>query len=138
MMLAEWGVFHEDEYPEHQKAVFEAARYQMAHYPRLKAIVYFESPNAEGRNSEVHLNDDTLEAFKEPDALAVLRRTTGVARACVTVATFDRQRPGSCRTRPRSLPAGEPTHSGRAARPRPAPRTRAAPRPPCLAAAVDR
>jgi hypothetical protein len=64
MMLAEWGVFHEEEYPRHQPAVFEAARYQMAHYPRLKAIVYFESPNAEGRNSEVHLEEDTLEAFK--------------------------------------------------------------------------
>lgn len=65
MMLAEWGVFHEDKYPEHQQAVFEAARYQMAHYPRLKAIVYFESPDAEGRNSEVHLHEDTLAAFRE-------------------------------------------------------------------------
>jgi hypothetical protein len=65
MMLAEWGVFHEAKYPDHQKAVFQAARYQMAHYPRLKAIVYFESPDAEGRNSEVHLHDDTLEAFRE-------------------------------------------------------------------------
>ncbi|GAA2123108.1 glycosyl hydrolase [Glycomyces algeriensis] len=65
MMLAEWGVFHEEKYPGHQKAVFQAAKYQMAHYPRLKAIVYFESPNAEGRNSEVHLHEDTLEAFQE-------------------------------------------------------------------------
>lgn len=65
MMLAEWGVFHEEQYPGHQKAVFQAARYQMAHYPRLKAIVYFESPNAEGRNSEVHLHEDTLEAFRD-------------------------------------------------------------------------
>ncbi|MBO3732501.1 glycoside hydrolase family 26 protein [Glycomyces niveus] len=65
MMLAEWGVFHEEQYPEHQKAVFQAARYQMAHYPRLKAIVYFESPDAEGRNSEVHQHEDTLEAFQE-------------------------------------------------------------------------
>ena len=65
MMLAEWGVFHEKEYPGHQKTVFQAARYQMAHYPRLKAIVYFESPNAEGRNSEVHLEEDTLEAYRE-------------------------------------------------------------------------
>jgi hypothetical protein len=65
MMLAEWGVFHEEKYPEHQRAVFQAARYQMAHYPRLKAIVYFESPDAEGRNSEVHQNQDTLDAFRE-------------------------------------------------------------------------
>ncbi|THV28631.1 glycoside hydrolase family 26 protein [Glycomyces paridis] len=67
MMLAEWGVFHESEYPGHQAAVFQAARYQMAHYPRLKAIVYFETPKDSngGRNSEVHLDDDTLKAFRE-------------------------------------------------------------------------
>jgi hypothetical protein len=65
MMLAEWGVFHMNRYPDHQKTVFEEARYQMAHYPRLKAIVYFESPNAEGRNSEVHLENDTLGAFRD-------------------------------------------------------------------------
>ncbi|MCD0442700.1 hypothetical protein LO763_03555 [Glycomyces sp. A-F 0318] len=64
MMLAEWGVFQMDEYPDHQATVFEAARYQMAHYPRLKAIVYFESPDAEGRNSEVHHDPEVLEAFK--------------------------------------------------------------------------
>jgi hypothetical protein len=64
MMLAEWGVFNEEKYPNHQKTVFQEARYQMAHYPRLKAVVYFESPNAEGRNSEVHLNQDTLDAFR--------------------------------------------------------------------------
>jgi len=65
MMLAEWGVFHEERYPDHQAAVFAAARYQMAHYPRLKAIVYFESPDAEGRNSEVHLDQDALDAFRD-------------------------------------------------------------------------
>ncbi|HEX2145359.1 MAG TPA: glycosyl hydrolase [Glycomyces sp.] len=65
MMLAEWGVFHEEKYPGHQAAVFQAARYQMAHYPRLKAIVYFESPDAEGRNSEVHLHQEALDAFRE-------------------------------------------------------------------------
>ncbi|MCC3764958.1 hypothetical protein K3N28_18015 [Glycomyces sp. TRM65418] len=64
MMLAEWGVFHEEEYPGHQAAVFNAAQSQMAHYPRLKAIVYFESPDAEGRNSEVHRHQDVLDAFR--------------------------------------------------------------------------
>ncbi|MEU6247341.1 glycosyl hydrolase [Glycomyces sp. NPDC047010] len=67
MMLAEWGVFHEDDYPDHQTAVFQAARYQMAHYPRLKAIVYFETPadSNGGRNSEIHLDDGALEAFRD-------------------------------------------------------------------------
>jgi hypothetical protein len=65
IMLAEWGVFDEKEYPDHQKTVFKEARKQMAHYPRLKAIVYFESPDAEGRNSEVHHDQDTLDAYRE-------------------------------------------------------------------------
>lgn len=67
MMLAEWGVFYEKDYPNHQTAVFQAARYQMAHYPRLKAIVYFETPKDSngGRNSEVHRDEDTLAAFQE-------------------------------------------------------------------------
>ncbi|MFG3339776.1 glycosyl hydrolase [Glycomyces sp. NPDC048151] len=67
MMLAEWGVFYEEQYPDHQKAVFQAARYQMAHYPRLKAIVYFDTPadHKSGRNSQVHQHEDTLEAFRE-------------------------------------------------------------------------
>ncbi|WP_051704224.1 glycosyl hydrolase [Glycomyces sp. NRRL B-16210] len=67
MMLAEWGVFYEAQYPGHQAAVFQAARYQMAHYPRLKAIVYFETPKDSngGRDSEVHKDESTLKAFRE-------------------------------------------------------------------------
>jgi len=64
MMLAEWGVFTDDDHPGHQKTVFDAAMAQMAHYPRLKAIVYFSSPNAEGRNSEVDQDADALESFR--------------------------------------------------------------------------
>ncbi|MDA1360880.1 glycosyl hydrolase [Glycomyces luteolus] len=64
MMLAEWGVFTDDQHPGHQQTVFEAAMEQMAHYPRLKAIVYFSSPNAEGRNSEVDQDAEALESFR--------------------------------------------------------------------------
>ncbi|MFC3491303.1 glycoside hydrolase family 26 protein [Glycomyces rhizosphaerae] len=64
MMLAEWGVFTDDDHPGHQQTVFEAAMDQMAHYPRLKAIVYFSSPNAEGRNSEVDQDAEALESFR--------------------------------------------------------------------------
>ncbi|WP_205325196.1 hypothetical protein [Glycomyces sp. YM15] len=64
MMLAEWGVFTDDKHPGRQQTVFEAAMDQMAHYPRLKAIVYFSSPNAEGRNSEVDQDPEALESFR--------------------------------------------------------------------------
>lgn len=65
MMLAEWGVFHENDHPNHQRDVFEAAAEQFAHYPRLKAIVYFSSPDAEGRNSEITVDPDANRAFRE-------------------------------------------------------------------------
>ncbi|GAB3644729.1 glycoside hydrolase family 26 protein [Glycomyces tarimensis] len=65
IMLAEWGVFSEEEYPDHQETVFRAAAEQLAHYPRLKAIVYFSSPDAEGRNSEIHADPDAHQAFRE-------------------------------------------------------------------------
>ncbi|WP_051392797.1 hypothetical protein [Glycomyces arizonensis] len=65
MMLAEWGVFHESEYPDHQRTVFASADEQFAHYPRLKAIVYFSSPDAEGRNSEIDRDSEANQAFRE-------------------------------------------------------------------------
>ncbi|MFC4335680.1 glycosyl hydrolase [Salininema proteolyticum] len=65
IMLGEWGVFRDPDRPDHQRRVFEEARAQLSHYPRLKAMVYFESPNAEGRNSEVHHDPRTLESYRE-------------------------------------------------------------------------
>lgn len=65
MMMAEWGVFAHEEYPDHQQTVFESAAEQFARYPRLKAIVYFSSPDAEGRNSEIHVDPDAHQAFRE-------------------------------------------------------------------------
>ncbi|HEU5128341.1 MAG TPA: glycosyl hydrolase [Glycomyces sp.] len=65
MMLAEWGVFHESDHPGHQRTVFASAAEQFAHYPRLKAIVYFSSPDAEGRNSEITTDPEAHRAFQD-------------------------------------------------------------------------
>lgn len=65
MMLAEWGVFHESEHPEHQRTVFASAAEQLAHYPRLKALVYFSSPDAEGRDSEITVDPEAHRAFQD-------------------------------------------------------------------------
>ncbi|MCH7231446.1 hypothetical protein L0U85_11380 [Glycomyces sp. L485] len=65
MMLAEWGVFRQQAYPHHQETVFKAAAEQLAHYPRLKAIVYFSSPDAEGRDSEISTDADAHAAYRE-------------------------------------------------------------------------
>ncbi|WP_100446708.1 glycoside hydrolase family 26 protein [Glycomyces xiaoerkulensis] len=65
VMLAEWGVFTRDDYPHHQETVFDSADEQFAYYPRLKAIVYFSSPDAEGRDSEVDNDPGALRAFRD-------------------------------------------------------------------------
>ena len=64
-MLAEWGVFENADYPDHQRTVFRSAAEQFAYYPRLKAIVYFSSPDAEGRDSEVDSDPEALEAYRD-------------------------------------------------------------------------
>lgn len=65
LMLAEWGVFKTDGHPDHQETVFRSAAEQFAYYPRLKAVVYFSSPDAEGRDSEVDTDPDALEAYRD-------------------------------------------------------------------------
>ncbi|MBV1849656.1 endoglucanase [Catellatospora sp. NEAU-YM18] len=56
LMLGEWGVWHSSRNPQHQAKFFDSARLQLESFPRLKAMVYFESPSAEGRSSMI---DDT-------------------------------------------------------------------------------
>ncbi|MGH8794110.1 MAG: DUF7594 domain-containing protein [Stackebrandtia sp.] len=64
LMVAEWGVWYSKANPGHQAEVFGGAADQLAHFPRLKAVVYFESENAEGRDSRVHIEPRALDAYR--------------------------------------------------------------------------
>jgi hypothetical protein len=64
LMLGEWGVWYSRSNPEHQAAFYDSARLQLESFPRLKAVVYFESPNAEGRDSRVHVTSNGLQSFQ--------------------------------------------------------------------------
>lgn len=64
LMVAEWGVWYSKDNPLHQARVFDDAAHQMAHYPRLKAVVYFESENAEGRDSRVDGRPQGLDTYR--------------------------------------------------------------------------
>jgi hypothetical protein len=64
LMVAEWGVWYSSSSPQHQADVFNGAVAQMAHFPRLKALVYFESSSAEGRDSRVDINSGSLDAYR--------------------------------------------------------------------------
>lgn len=64
LMIAEWGVWLSDRNIGHQAEVFKIAAAQLALFPRLKALVYFESADAEGRDSRVDTMPDSLDAFR--------------------------------------------------------------------------
>lgn len=65
LMLAEWGVWKSDKNPGHQAAVFAQAMAQLAHFPRLKALMYFETANDRGKDSRIDGDPTTLSAFRE-------------------------------------------------------------------------
>lgn len=64
LMVAEWGVWYSQDNPGHVAAFFDSARLQLELFPRVKAYVYFESPNAEGRDSRVQTTPDGLQSFQ--------------------------------------------------------------------------
>lgn len=64
LMVAEWGVWYSSRNPDHQAEVFTAAIDQLAHFPRLKAVVYFDSASAEGRDSRVNASPKALDAYR--------------------------------------------------------------------------
>lgn len=63
-MIAEWGVWYSSRNPDHQAKVFNQAIDQLAHFPRLKAVVYFDSASAEGRDSRVDATPRSLNAYR--------------------------------------------------------------------------
>ncbi|HCT81375.1 MAG TPA: hypothetical protein DGT23_33360 [Micromonosporaceae bacterium] len=65
LMVAEWGVWYSDRNPAHQQAFFESARLQLELFPRVKAYVYFETPDAEGKDSRVHHTKTGLRSFQQ-------------------------------------------------------------------------
>ncbi|WP_203698140.1 hypothetical protein, partial [Catellatospora coxensis] len=66
LMLGEWGVWHSRNNPQHQARFFDSARLQLELFPRLKALVYFESPSAEeGRSSMIDMTSSGLSSFQQ-------------------------------------------------------------------------
>ncbi|GIF98533.1 glycoside hydrolase family 26 protein [Catellatospora citrea] len=66
LMLGEWGVWHSRSNPQHQARFFDSARLQLELFPRLKALVYFESPAAEeGRSSMIDMTTTGLSSFQQ-------------------------------------------------------------------------
>lgn len=65
LMLGEWGLWYSAANPGHQAAFFDSARLQLELFPRVKAYVYFETPDAgRGQDSRVDRTAEGLEAFR--------------------------------------------------------------------------
>lgn len=65
IMLAEWGVFYDESNPDHPRDIFHQTAEQIGHFPRLEALVYFDSPSAEGRDTRVNVTEESQRAFQE-------------------------------------------------------------------------
>lgn len=65
-MLAEWGVWHSAERPEHMERFYRTVAAQLPRFPRLKAMVYFDTPaDQRGRDSRPTATRAGLEAFRD-------------------------------------------------------------------------
>ncbi|MEV0645187.1 DNRLRE domain-containing protein [Phytomonospora sp. NPDC050363] len=65
LMLAEWGIWRSNKNPGHQATFLRQALAQLAHFPRLKALVYFETPNDRGKDSRIDKDPLALTAYRE-------------------------------------------------------------------------
>ncbi|GLK11579.1 glycoside hydrolase family 26 protein [Streptosporangium carneum] len=63
VMVAEWGVFERPEGPGFKESFFSAVRGEMRAYPRIKALVYFDSPRAPRGDTRFDTTPGGLKAF---------------------------------------------------------------------------
>ena len=64
LMLGEWGAYYDGRDPSHQAYVFLSTALQIASFPRLKAMVYFDTPSLPGRITAVSATPLSLAAYR--------------------------------------------------------------------------
>jgi glycosyl hydrolase family 26 len=64
LMIAEWGVLYDRTSAAQRAAFFRSVAAQIKHYPRFKALVYFEAPHGGLGDSQIHADPVTLNAFR--------------------------------------------------------------------------
>jgi hypothetical protein len=64
-MLGEWGVWYSEDNPGHMAEFYRSVVEQLPQYPRLKAVVYFDTPaDQRGRDSRPTVTEAGLAAFR--------------------------------------------------------------------------
>jgi hypothetical protein len=66
LMIGEWGVWYSANNPGHAAEFFKSVANQIQLFPRIKALVYFETPaDQSGRDSRIDRTPDGLSAYKQ-------------------------------------------------------------------------
>ncbi|MFI5843405.1 glycosyl hydrolase [Catenuloplanes sp. NPDC051500] len=66
LMVAEWGVWASAENPGHQADFYRSVARQITDFPRIKALVHFDTPSDQrGRDSRPERTSDGLAAYRE-------------------------------------------------------------------------
>lgn len=65
VMLAEWGVFERHDRPGFKESFFASVRREIGEYPRIKALVYFDSPRAPRGDTRFDTTPGGRKAFGE-------------------------------------------------------------------------
>ncbi|NUR73279.1 MAG: hypothetical protein HOU81_20880 [Hamadaea sp.] len=74
LMVAEWGLWYSSFNQQHPADFFRSVGRQIDLFPRVKALLYFETPsNQTGRDSRVHATADGLAAYRDLGKLPVFR-----------------------------------------------------------------
>ncbi|WP_157249352.1 glycoside hydrolase family 26 protein [Nonomuraea typhae] len=63
IMVAEWGVFERWDDRTFKKSFYDSVRAQIRHYPQVKALVYFDSPNAPRGDTRFDTSPESRRAF---------------------------------------------------------------------------
>lgn len=81
LMIAEWGVWASGD-PKRRADAFRGIAGQIARYPRIRAMVYFDTPRDQhGRDSRVDATADSLRAYRELGAQPPFRVRVSTGRS---------------------------------------------------------
>jgi beta-mannanase len=65
LMLGEWGVFESAANPNGKPAYYTSVQSQLGQFPELKAILYFDSPNAPKGDTKIDTTEAAQTAFRK-------------------------------------------------------------------------
>jgi hypothetical protein len=78
LMLSEWGVWYSPNNPAHMSTFFDTVGQQIQLFPRVKALVYFDTPSDQrGKDSRVDATPDSLLAYRRLGQASMFDVRTG-------------------------------------------------------------